>query len=301
MKVASPKVERIAERTNWRSKLRDYALLAKVRLSLTVVFSALLAFLIGNGGQWDGFALLWLFLGGALITFAANALNEMLEIRADGLMNRTLNRPLPAGRMQLTEAGLFAFLAGIIGVVILYAVFNLLTGILSLSALLLYAFLYTPLKKYSHWAVPVGAIPGAMPITIGWVAATGSLSYTTGILFLLQFLWQFPHFWSIAWVADEDYQKAGYQLLPLHGGRSLANARIISFSAFLLIPAGFLPLYAGFSWMACIACVFTGFAFSAFSIPLVQNRTREAALRLMFGSFIYLPAVLLILLFDRYL
>jgi len=197
-----------------KAKLKDYALLTKMRLSSLVVFSALMAYLVTYQGAFQWMNLFLLGLAGWMITAASNTLNQVIEKSEDKLMERTSDRPLPSERMSIYEAILLAGVLGTIGIVILALNFNMLSGLLGALALISYAFIYTPFKKISSAAVLLGAVPGAMPLLIGATAATGELSLVAMSLFAIQFMWQMPHFWSIAWLMKEDYEKAGYRLLP---------------------------------------------------------------------------------------
>jgi protoheme IX farnesyltransferase len=228
------------------SKIKDYGQLLKPNLSFLVVFSSVIAYLLVPGVHFELSKVIILFAGGMLVTGAANAINQILEKDSDRLMKRTMFRPLPDARMQRAEAWLFALLTAFAGAALLALSFNLLTGILSLVSLLLYAFAYTPLKKISPIAVLVGAIPGAMPPLLGWVAATNRIGFEgagTGgwILFAVQFFWQFPHFWSIAWVAYDDYAKAGIKLLPSSAGRTSFTGLQCMLYSLVLIPISMLP------------------------------------------------------------
>src|SRR5690606_30990579 len=188
-------------------KATAYFKLLKFRLSLTIAFSCAIGFLLGSPERnWMQVALV--ILGGLLVTGSANIINQILEKDFDKLMKRTANRPLPTNALTITEAAIFSFLLAISGFVLLAVNFNLLSAAFSLLSLILYGFVYTPLKRISPICVFVGAFPGAFPPLIGWVAATGVLGMEAWVLFGIQFIWQFPHFWAIAWVLDEDYKKA---------------------------------------------------------------------------------------------
>jgi protoheme IX farnesyltransferase len=207
--------------------VKDYFQLVKFTLSFMVVFSCVICYLLApNIVEYDWKMIILLFIGGLLISGSANAINQASEKDTDALMRRTGKRPVASGRMSATEAYVFAFIAGLVGVVIMYYFFNLLSAMLSAFSLFLYAYIYTPLKKVSSISVLVGGLPGALPCLIGWVAATNLFSPFSNVegtnisngagwaLFGLQFLWQFPHFWAIAWVAHNDYTRAGFKLLP---------------------------------------------------------------------------------------
>lgn len=282
------------------SKLKDYALLTKVRLSLLVVFSSAIGYAMAMGGHVDWLSMTVICLGGFLTTGASNALNQVIEKDFDKLMARTVNRPLPQERMTVIEALLLAGLMGVGGIGLLWIYFNALAALFAALALFSYAFIYTPLKRYSPIAVAVGAVPGALPPLIGWVAATGTLGIEAIVLFAIQFLWQFPHFWAIAWVSHDDYTRAGYKLLPSAEGRDKSSAlQTVVFTVFLFV-SGFWPFYLGIAGtMSLVVVTGVGLFFLLQSIELYRSCTTAAARRLMFGSFFYLPVVQLALYFDH--
>jgi len=281
-------------------KLGDYAQLFKMRLSSLVVFSSVIGYLMAVRSGIDFYKLLWLVLGGLFITWSANAINEVIEKDYDRLMKRTMNRPLPAGRMNVTEALLAAGIFGVVGIVVMWLNFNALSALLSAVSLLLYAFVYTPLKRISPVAVFVGAIPGALPPLIGFVSATNTIAFEGILLFLVQFLWQFPHFWAIAWVAYDDYARAGYKLLPSNEGRTRSTAMQSILYIIALMASAFSLHYFGFTgWTSTIILALCGSVFLYQAIILYKECTVEAAKRLMFGSFLYLPVSLLALYFDK--
>jgi len=196
-----------------------YAEFFKLRLSMLVVFSAVLGFFIAAGSDFSWSLLLFLVVGGFLVTGSSNGFNQIIEKDLDILMERTKGRPLPTGRMNALEGYIVASISGAAGIAILWYGLNPLSGILGALALFIYVMLYTPMKRISPFAVFVGAFPGAIPPMLGWVAFNGSFGLEAGILFAIQFIWQFPHFWAIAWKADEDYSRAGFKLLPSAGGK----------------------------------------------------------------------------------
>lgn len=281
------------------SKVVDYCLLIKLRLSLLVVFSAVMGFLMA-GVEFNSTKLILLILGGALITAASNAINQILEKDYDKLMDRTANRPLPTGRMSGTEAVLVAGITGSAGITILWFYLNPLSGLLGTLALLSYGFIYTSLKRISPIAVFVGAFPGALPPLIGWVAATGSINFYGFILFAIQFVWQFPHFWAIAWVMDDQYRKAGFKLLPSEGGRNKSSAFQTIVYTLMLLPIGLMPLFYQMAGMySAIVITLCGVVFLFQAIKLYRECTIKSAVQLMFGSFFYLPLVQLALVLDK--
>ena len=282
------------------SKMKDYGQLAKFRLSSLVVFSSLIGYLFAANGGWEWSQLILFLTGGFLVTASSNALNQVIEKEFDRLMNRTMKRPLPDERMSVMEALLTAGVFGVGGITIFLVYFNQLSAILSALALLTYAFIYTPLKRFSPIAVFVGALPGALPPLIGIVSAAGSITTLGLSLFAIQFLWQFPHFWAVAWVAYEDYVRAGYHLLPSRSGRTKFSALQTVFYIIALIPVSLVPAWFGFTGVvSAVVVLLCGLVFLFQALNLFRECTVPAARKLMFGSFFYLPVVLLALYLDR--
>jgi len=284
--------------------LTDFSKLIKFRLTFLVVFSASVTFLIGSqveiagvvpGIDWTK----WLILiaGGFLVTSAANCFNEVIEVDLDKLMTRTKDRPMPAGHMTTGQGLVSGLVMGMLGTWLLGKL-NIETGLLSVFSIFLYAFAYTPLKRKSPIAVFVGAIPGALPPLIGYVAAHGKIDEIAVILFLVQFVWQFPHFWSIAWVLDDDYKKAGFRLLPTTK-RDRASAFITFISTLILIPVSLLPTFYGFGgyYIAGVSLI-AGLVFAWLAFKMWVNMDLASARKVMFCSFFYLPLVQVILFFD---
>ena len=281
-------------------KIKAYFQLLKFRLSFLVTFSGGIAFLLASRGETDWNALMLFSIAGFMVTGSANIINQIIEIDTDKLMKRTMNRPLPTGVLSVQEAALFSVALGVAGIVMHFMYFNMLTAVLSLISLLLYGFVYTPLKKVGPIAVFVGAFPGALPPMIGWVAMTGNIGYEALILFGIQFVWQFPHFWAVAWVAFEDYTKAGFKLLPYKGGRDTNTAFTIMIYTLFLIPISLLPFVFGLTGKtSAIIVTITGLVFLSQTFFLMKKCDRNAALWTMFGSFLYLPIVQIALLFDK--
>ncbi|MBS1658507.1 MAG: protoheme IX farnesyltransferase [Bacteroidetes bacterium] len=282
------------------SKMKDYGQLAKFRLSSLVVFSSLIGYLFAANGGWEWSQLILFLTGGFLVTASSNALNQVIEKEFDRLMNRTMKRPLPDERMSVMEALLTAGVFGVGGITIFLVYFNQLSAILSALALLTYAFIYTPLKRFSPIAVFVGALPGALPPLIGIVSAAGSITTLGLSLFAIQFLWQFPHFWAVAWVAYDDYVRAGYHLLPSRSGRTKFSALQTVFYIIALIPVSLVPAWFGFTGVvSAVVVLLCGLVFLFQALNLFRECTVPAARKLMFGSFFYLPVVLLALYLDR--
>ena len=285
---------------NRMTKAHAYFQLLKFRLSLTVAFSSAIGYLLGAHGapNWSRAGLV--MLGGLLVTGAANIINQVHERHLDKLMKRTANRPLPLGTISPAEAWVFCVALGLAGLGLLAYCFNPLTAALSLLSLILYGFIYTPLKTISPVCVAVGAIPGGLPPLIGWVAATGYIGVEAWVLFGIQFMWQFPHFWAIAWVADEDYKAAGFKMLPSPGNRDLRTAFQIMTYTVLLIPLSLLPLEFGIAGkISALVAVLAGVGFLILTLQLMRTQSRKAALGIMFGSFLYLPIVQIALVLDK--
>ncbi len=291
-------------------------LLMKFTLSFTVVFSCVISYLLApNIVSYSWLYIVLLFIAGLLVTGSANAINQAAEKDTDALMSRTGKRPVASGRMSVNEAYGFAAVAGIAGVAMMYFLFSRESAMLSVLSLVLYGFVYTPLKKVSSIAVLVGAIPGALPCLIGWVAATGIIDplgviNVSGVdrtnaggwvLFAMQFLWQFPHFWAIAWVAHGDYAKAGFKLLPSKAGPTRFTALQAVMYAVLMVPVGILPYLFQVSGMTSLWIVLAANAFMVVQcVRLYISMDVKSARRVMFSSYIYLPIVFLALLADKY-
>ena len=283
-----------------KARIGSYVQLLKLRLTLLVVFSAAITFAYAAKGQLKWTELLLMILGGILTTGSANSLNQIIEKDTDKLMHRTQNRPMPTYKLSTAEALTFAISIGVAGIFILTYYFNLITGILGLFSIISYAFIYTPLKLKSNFAVFVGAIAGAMPPLLGYVAYTNQFGFEPGIMFAIQFIWQFPHFWAIAWVLDEDYRRANIFLLPSKEGRGKSSALQIMLFTLVLIPVSLLPIKFGMAGTTLgIISVLAGLAFFMQSVKLYKECSVKAARELMFGSFIYLPVVQIILLIDK--
>jgi protoheme IX farnesyltransferase len=298
--VSTTKTQNISLRAQVNAKVGDLAALIKFRLSATVVFSATIAYVLASGFNFSIMGLMMIALGGMLVTAAANTLNEVIEKDYDRLMSRTANRPLPAGRMSTMQAILAAGLFGVGGLLILAFYFNQLAAILGAVSLLTYAFIYTPMKRFTNFAVMVGAVPGALPIVIGWVAYTGTITPIVYVLFAIQFMWQFPHFWAIAWLAHDDYQKAGYNLLPSTDGRSKTSAAQILIYSIFLLPVSLIPYFIGFmGWPYAVLAAVAGGLIIYFSFKLYYLCNRTAAKHLMLAALIYLPVLFTAMIIDK--
>ena len=289
---------------NIGSKIKDYLKLIKPSLSIMVVFSSVLAYLLVpdieskfvNPLQMT----ILLAIGGLLVTGSANTINQIVEKDTDAIMKRTANRPVAAGRMSVTEAWAFAIISGAVGIFVLGYYFNWTAAGLAALSLFLYAFIYTPLKKVNAVAVLVGAFPGALPCLIGWAAGDDKLGTGGWVLFGLQFLWQFPHFWAICWIAYEDYSTAGFKLLPSESGPTKFTALQTVIYSLLLLPIGVVPYLIGMSGMVSLIIVALANLFMVLQcVRLYREMDVKAARRVMFSSYIYLPIVLFALLGDK--
>lgn len=285
------------------SKLKDIAALFKLRLTFLVVVSAVLGYFMGTSHVTDA-KLFFVCLGGFLLTGGSNGLNQVWEKEWDKLMVRTQNRPIPTSRMSAREGILISSIAGVAGIALLWVFVNQASGILGLFAFFSYVFLYTPLKRVSSLAVFVGAFPGAIPPMLGYVAATNSFGLEAGLLFAMQFMWQFPHFWAIAWVAHEDYERGGYKLLPFSEGRTKRSAFQIFIYALFLIPVSLLPWAIPTSAplvgnIAAVVALIGGSVMAYYAYKLFRSCDVKDARKLMFSSFFYLPIVQLFYVIDK--
>lgn len=282
------------------SKLKAYFELLKFRLSFLVAFSGGIGFVLASSNHVDWIKLTVFAIGGFLVTGSSNIINQIIEKDLDKLMKRTLARPLPTNRLSIAEATVFSFIIGSVGLFLLVFYVNILAAVITFISSILYGFVYTPLKRKGPIAVFVGALPGALPPLIGWVAATGNFSFLALLIFGIQFVWQFPHFWAIAWVLDDDYKKAGFKLLPSGGAKDTNTAFLIMIYSLCLIPLGLLPYLVGIAGItSAVITTLAGVLFLAQNIYLMKECSQKAALQLMFGSFIYLPVVQIALVFDK--
>lgn len=282
-----------------QEKLADVALLYKLRLGSMVVFSSIIGFLLIAPIHFMD--LIMLSLGGFLVTGASNALNQIFEKDVDILMDRTKVRPIPTGRMSVVEATLWAGIAAVGGLVILTIYFNEVVGLLSAISLISYAFIYTPLKRVHPIAVFVGAIPGALPPMIGAVAAssTGEIGNVAIYLFMIQFIWQFPHFWAIAWVSFEDYKKADIMLLPSKDGKGYNSAMNILIYTATLFPVSLIIFLLGYIHLiGLVSLIIAAIIFLIPAVRLFKDNSDLNARKVMFASFIYLPLAQIGLLID---
>jgi protoheme IX farnesyltransferase len=241
-----------------------------------------------------------LFVAGFLVTGSANTINQIVEKDTDALMKRTAKRPIASGRMGITEGWVFAILSGVIGIFMMWYYFNGLAAGLSLFSLFLYAFIYTPLKKVNSISVLVGAVPGALPCLIGYAAGNDVIDFGGWAIFGIQFFWQFPHFWAIAWIAHKDYETAGFRMLPSEKGPTKYSAVQSIIYSLLLIPVGVLPYYAGLTgWLSLMIVLAANFGMVYLCVRLYRDMEIKAARKVMFGSYIYLMVVFFALLADK--
>jgi protoheme IX farnesyltransferase len=290
-------------------KFKDYLVLIKPSLSIMVVFSSVMSFALTKGSEsyvdfWKMIFLL--FAGGMLVTGSANAINQVVEKETDAQMKRTANRPVAAGRLSVTEGWTFAIISGAAGVFILGFFFNWLSAGLAAFSLFLYAFIYTPLKKVNSIAVLAGAVPGALPCLIGWTAGNNELSLGGWILFAFQFFWQFPHFWAIAWVAHRDYSSVGFKLLPAEEGPTKFTALQTVLYSLLLVPVTLAPYYTGMcsytdtkGIISLALVVLANMFMIARCLALYKKMDVGSARKVMFGSYMYLPVVMLAWLLSK--
>lgn len=278
---------------------KSYFALLKFRLSAFVALSGMFGYSLAvKHVNWSQLGLL--FFASLAMTGAANIINQIIEKDYDRLMKRTAGRPLPTGRLSQQEAAIFAFVLFVLACYLFVVFFNVRAAALSVLSLLLYGFVYTPLKRIGPIAVFVGALPGAFPPMIGWIAATNHFGLEPGILFAIQFFWQFPHFWAIAWVADNDYKKAGFKLLPSSNGKGIDTALQIMIYTLFLLPIGWLPYQLGMTgFNSAVIATVCGILFLSQTFYLMKKCTDKAALSIMFGSFLYLPIVQIAFLFDK--
>jgi protoheme IX farnesyltransferase len=272
-------------------------LFTKFRLSFLVVLSALSGYLFAEGS--DPIEITYLILGGAFVTAASNGANQIWERNLDKLMNRTAHRPIPTGALKVSTALFMVILLLISGTVLLYLI-NIKSALLGLGAFVAYVFMYTPLKTKTPWAVLVGAFPGAVPPFLGAIAATNQFGFLPGILFFIQFTWQFPHFWAIAWVTHEDYKKAGFHLLPSMHGKSKQSAFQIMLYSLALIPFSLAPWLFGWTGnITFIVVASLGIVFFIYAYKLFLTLQDSDARKLMFASFLYLPIIQFTYVLDK--
>lgn len=280
-----------------KHKIKSYLVFTKFRLSFSVILSALSGYLFAGGT--DYFVVSELLIGGLLVTAASNGSNQIWERQLDSLMKRTSKRPLPTGNMSLNEGFIVVGLSLAVGLVLLFNI-NLASALLGLAAYVSYVFIYTPSKRMTPWAVFIGAFPGAIPPMLGYIAHTNDFDLQSGVLFFIQFMWQFPHFWAIAWVVYDDYKAGGFFLLPSKSGRSKASAFQIVVYSLAMIPFSLLPWILGWTGTATlIIATISSSIFFLYAYRLFITCELKDARKLMFASFIYLPILQFLYVFDR--
>lgn len=280
-------------------KLKTLVELTKFRLSSLVSFSAIFGYILA-ADKIDIVSLIVLAVSGYMVTGSSVINNQILEVEYDKKMERTKNRPIPTNRISSFNALIVSFVLMTLGLLLMSLYLNYLTAFISLISLLIYTFIYTPLKRVGPIAVFVGAIPGALPPLIGWVAFSNMISLEAFIIFSIQFIWQFPHFWAIAWLCDEDYKKVGFKLLPNRGKKNLNTALNIMTYTLFLIPLGLLPTIFGITGIISgTIAVVCAILFLIQTFKLIKDYSRKSALKIMFGSFIYLPIVQISYILDK--
>ncbi len=296
-------IESTTKKINLTSVIDDLKQLTKVGLSLSVVFSAIAGYLLAVDVIHIP-TLIMLAIGGYLMVGASNTFNQIIEKETDKLMSRTKNRPLPTGRMSVNTAMIIGVLFTIAGITILYNI-NPKTAMFGAISIFLYASIYTPLKAVTPLSVFVGAIPGAIPFMLGWVAATGSFGIEPGMLFMIQFFWQFPHFWAIGWLGYDEYKKAGFNMLPTGEKNSKATIQILLYTV-LMIVVSVLPVLklTGNLYLSPVAAIFIfvlGVFMLYFGIQLHKKQTDVIARKLMLSSVLYITAIQIIYVIDKFL
>lgn len=288
---------------NVQQLMSDIAQLTKLRLAFSVVFSSLAGYLLAvESIQFD--RLMFLLVGGFAIVGASNAFNQWIEKEQDGLMLRTQNRPLPSGRMSEVVALSIATVLAVFGLLMLYQI-NVKTTFFAAFSIFVYTCIYTPLKSKTPLAVFVGAFPGAIPFMLGWVAATNQFGIEPGILFMIQFFWQFPHFWAIGWFLDEDYKRAGYKMLP-SGNTDQATAFQIVFYALWTIITSILPVFAftgalSLSITAMLLILLLGGLLLFYCLVLMKQQSKAASKKLILVSIVYITGLQIIYVIDKFI
>jgi protoheme IX farnesyltransferase len=286
-----------------QSIVKNFTEITKIRLSISVVFSSVAGYLLG-ASSIDFFILFLLCLGGYCMVGASNVFNQIIERDLDALMNRTKDRPIPSGRMSVSSAFSIGSILTIIGIVVLYII-NPKTAMFGAISIFMYVSLYTPLKTKTPLSVFVGAFPGAIPFMLGWVAATDDFGIEAGTLFMIQFFWQFPHFWAIGWFLFDDYKKGGFFMLP-NGKRNKGTAiQVILYSVWTvlasLIPAFHVTGSLKLSLVAAILIGGIGIWLVYYAVRLIQKKTDKAAKQLMLVSVSYITLLQIIYVADKFI
>ncbi len=285
------------------SFLGDFLQLTKFRLAVSVVFSSVAGYLIAVD-QIEVSILFGLIFGGFAMVGASNAFNQWIERDKDALMDRTKNRPLPTGRINNFTALLIASLLTLLGILILNNI-NFKTAFFGALSIIIYTCIYTPLKSVTSLSVFVGAFPGAIPFMLGWVAATGNFGIEPGVLFMVQFFWQFPHFWAIGWMMDDDYQKAGFKMLPTGKPDRVTAFQIVFYTIWtIIISISPFTQYSGsltLSIGAVVALILIGVYFLYHALKLMQKKSKEAARKLIYASITYISLLQIIYVLDKWI
>ena len=280
--------------------MRDYVALTKPRITWLILMSTGIGFYFGAQPGWSWVTLLHTILGTGLLASGTAALNQWFEREGDAKMRRTQARPLPSGRLCEEKAFLFGIIISVAGFFDLQLFVNFLAALIGAFTLVSYLFLYTPLKRRSPHSTTIGAIPGAMPPLIGYAAASGTLTWQAWILFAILFLWQFPHFYAIAWMYREDYERAGIRMLPVVEPNGESTARRILWFSLALIPISLIPKYLSMAGnIYLVGALALGLLFLYAGVRVSFDRTRQRARRVLLASVVYLPALYGLLLFDR--
>lgn len=298
MEIASPEIEG-TRAAGMRGRLAAYIELTKPRIAFMLVLTAAAGFFLGSKGSLDYVLFLNSMIGIALLAFGVATLNQWLERYTDRLMTRTARRPLPTGKLTANEALIFGSLTCVAAEVYLAVLVNPLTAVLGLTVIIGYVLLYTPLKTRTTISTAIGAVPGAMPPLMGWTSATNEITLGAWALFVLLFLWQFPHFFAIAWMYKEEYAKAGILMLPVVEADGKLTARQIMMFAIMMVPVSFAPFFLGFAgFVFLIGAAVLGIWFLFESVQAARMRTVERARRLMYVSVLYLPLIFGLMVAD---
>jgi protoheme IX farnesyltransferase len=280
--------------------MKDYIALTKPRITWLILMSTGVGYFFGSKNGWNWFTLLHTIIGTGLIASGTAALNQWYERKADGMMRRTQARPLPSGRLSPGKALAFAIAISVAGFSELWFGANPLAALLGLFTLLTYLFVYTPLKQRSPHSTTIGSIPGAMPPLIGFAAASGTLTWDAWVLFAILFLWQFPHFYAIAWMYKEDYARAGIRMLPVVEPDGKSTARRILLYSIALIPISLMPKFFAMAGNVYLyGALALGLAFVYYGLRIRWDRTRQQARHVLLASVVYLPLLFSLMLFDR--
>ena len=296
-------IDSTTNKTTFASVVDDLKQLTKIGLSLSVVFSAIAGYLLAVDTIHIP-TLIMLAVGGYLMVGASNTFNQIIEKDTDKLMARTKNRPLPTGRMSVTTAMIIGVLFALSGIAILYNI-NGKTAMFGAISIFLYASIYTPLKAVTPLSVFVGAIPGAIPFMLGWVAATGSFGIEAGMLFLIQFFWQFPHFWAIGWLGYDEYKKAGFNMLPTGEKNRKATTQILLYTVCMIV-VSIVPVFGltgelQLSIIAAIIIFMLGIFMLYYGIQLHKKQTDKIAKQLMLSSVLYITVIQIVYVVDKFL